>query len=80
MHLDDDQLKQYVLPTVWDTYPYDPSFGIASAWVSEYRQGRYRGSPASDEFDVPNMTITVQQFEFGLVTYNREDATFSWSG
>jgi hypothetical protein len=81
MHLDDQQLKETILQALFDEagIPYAPFFGIASAWVSEYRQGRYRGTPIGPEVEIAGTGIKWQRFAFGLVTYRTADNTFSWS-
>lgn len=84
MHLTDEQIAEHIAVPIFRAAGHETAadFGITKAWVAEYRAGRYRGDPLSGEEGVPgtNDDIIWQLFQFGVVTYRRSDASFSWTG
>ena len=84
MHLTDEQIAEHIAVPLFEGagQPAAADWGIVKAWTAEYRAGRYRGVPMSGETDVPDTggDVVWQRFTFGVCTYRRSDASFSWTG
>ena len=78
--LEDWQVKGWVLADLYQQagVPFNPDAATATAWVSELREGRYRGRPCGPEHAIEGGVW--QEFDFGAVVWRASDGALSWEG
>jgi len=71
-----DVQAQAAAAHLWHPFPFIPDFALPSAWLAEWRAGRWKGRPLEPEIDLPDGG-KLQRFELGTGVWT-PGAGVSW--